>query len=167
MKDPNDRGVDRGRSSAQAPHNVENLIGFLEGTWQFERKVHDMQLDSEVDAIGVAWFKAGEPHNGQDTLDYIEEGGTDLGETELELDREFRYNFTNSALAEVRFTDGRFFHVLDMSKGIVRVDHNCGEDTYSGVFRALNADGWLSVWRIEGPGKSQVVTTRYIRVRPN
>ncbi|MCW8915625.1 MAG: DUF6314 family protein [Magnetovibrio sp.] len=162
-----DRGIDTGRGTVADPVNVDDLYQFLEGTWQFERKVHDSILNQEGDCIGVAWFSADEPHNGQDTLAYREEGGLEMGEIKTAVDHEFRYAFPANSMAEVRFPDGRFYHVLDLTKGIVRVEHQCGDDTYHGIFRVLAPQAWLSVWRVMGPETSQVITTRYIRVNPN
>ncbi len=167
MSNHGDRGIDTGRGTVADPVNVDDLFQFLEGTWQFERKIHDSKLNQEGDCIGVAWFAADEPHNGHDTLSYSEEGGDKIGDIETVIEREYRLAFPASSMAEVRFTDGRFFHVLDLTKGIVRVDHQCGDDTYHGVFRVLAPDVWLSVWRVMGAEKSQVITTRYLRVTPS
>jgi len=161
MSDHGDRGIDTGRSSATAPFNVEDLFEFLEGTWQFERKVHDSLLDQEGDCIGVAQFYAD-----GDNLNYREEGELKMGEIVTSTERDYIYMFPAPSIAEVRFTDGRLFHLLDLTKGIVRVEHECGDDTYQGLYRALGPNGWLVVWRIKGPRKSQVITTRYIRALP-
>lgn len=157
-----DRGIDTGRSTQGAPLNVEDLYGYLEGTWQFERKVHDTLLGQEGDCIGVAQFYA----NGN-TLNYEEEGELTMGEIVVSTERTYLYKFIAPSMAEVRFSDGRFFHVLDLTKGMVRVEHQCGEDTYHGVYRVVEPRVWLSVWRIIGPRKSQVITTRYLRVTAN
>lgn len=153
-----DRGIDTGRSSATAPFNVEDLFHFLGGAWRFERKVHDGLLDQEGDCIGTAQFT---PDG--DELNYREEGGLKMGDIETTTEREYLYSFPAPSMAEVRFPDGRFFHVLDLTKGIVRVEHQCGDDVYHGLFRVLSNQAWLSVWRVTGPRKSQVITTRYLR----
>lgn len=154
-----DRGLDTGRSSATAPFHVEDLQAYLEGTWLIERKIHDGLLDQEGECTGTAQFVL----NGN-TLNYREEGAFKMGEIETTIEREYLYTFPAPSMAEVRFPDGRFFHLLDLTKGIVRVDHDCGDDTYNGLFRVLGESAWLSVWRVQGPRKSQVITTRYSRV---
>lgn len=157
-----DRGVETGRSSQTAPFHVHDLLEYLRGPWMFERKVFDMHTGKEVTARGVANF-LDELMNGKPGLRYREDGELDLGGMVLQTEREYIYGFPADSLAEVRFADGRFFHVLDLSKGIVRVDHACGDDRYQGLFRALTEIAWLSVWRVDGPRKSQVITTHYIR----
>lgn len=153
-----DRGLDTGRSSATAPLHVEDLMGFLQGAWRFERQVHDSLLDQVGDCIGTAQFDV----DGQG-LKYHEDGELSLGDIETTTERTYLYTFPAPSMAEVRFPDGRFFHLLDLTKGIVRVEHLCGDDTYHGLFRVLDERSWLSVWRVIGPRKSQVITTRFLR----
>ncbi len=158
-----DRGTDTGRSSATAPLNVQDLIGFLRGPWLFERKVFDGMREEEATASGTAKF-VDEMMNAKPGLRYREEGQLELGDITVETEREYIYGFlADGGVAEVRFADGRFFHVLDLSKGMVRVEHQCGDDHYQGLFRVLTDQAWLSVWRVTGPRKSQVITTHFIR----
>ena len=158
-----ERGVETGRSSGAAPVHVQDLIGYLRGPWLFERKVFDGAREQEVTATGHARF-VDELMNGKPGLRYREDGELDLGDLTVQTEREYIYGFlADGGVAEVRFADGRFFHVLDLSKGMVRVEHQCGEDTYHGLFRVLTDQAWLSVWRVMGPRKSQVITTHYIR----
>jgi len=158
-----DRGVETGRSSGAAPINVHDLIGYLRGPWLFERKVFDAIREQEATANGTARF-TDELMNAKPGLRYREDGEMDLGELTVQTEREYIYGFlADGGVAEVRFADGRFFHVLDLSKGMVRVEHQCGDDLYQGVFRVLTEQAWLSVWRVTGPKKSQVITTHFIR----
>jgi len=157
-----DRGVRSPRSSANDPYRIEDLVEFLEGTWQFERKVHDALLDQEGDCIGVAQYTADGTN-----LNYHEEGELTMGEIQTSTERDYIYMFPAPSMAEVRFSDGRLFHLLDLTKGIVRVEHKCVDDIYHGLYRVLGPDAWLAVWRVIGPRKSQVITTRYLRAIPS
>lgn len=159
MSQYGDRGLDTGRSTSAVPCRIENLQSFLHGPWRFERKVHDTLIDQQGDCLGDASFLAD-----GDKLIYREEGELKMGDIETNTEREYHYTFPAPSLAEVRFPDGRFFHVLDLTKGIVRVEHQCGEDTYHGLSRVLSDKAWLSVWRVTGPKKNQVITTHYLRV---
>ena len=160
---PEDRGIDAGRSSGVAPLNVQDLLGFLRGPWLFERKVFDAIREEDATATGQARY-TDELMNGQPGLRYREDGELDLGDISVQTEREYIYGFlADGGIAEVRFADGRFFHVLDLSKGMVRVEHQCGDDHYQGLFRVLTDKAWLSVWRVTGPRKSQVITTHFIR----
>lgn len=159
---PGDRGIEAGRSSAAAPFRVEDLMSFLRGTWTFERKVFDGLTGAEATAGGKVRF-TDETVNGAPGLRYREDGELVLGGDTFETEREYLYGFPAHGVAEVRFADGGFFHVLDLSRGIVRVEHRCGDDVYQGLFRALGEQAWLSVWRVAGPRKSHVITTHFIR----
>jgi len=165
MTDPEDRGVWTGRSTATAPFNVEGLFEYLEGTWQFERTVHDGKMDREAECIGVAQFYAVADGHG-DKMHYVEEGNLALGLIKTTLEREQILHFTAPSMAEVRSMDGRFLHLLDLTKGIVRVEHHSDDEIHHGLYRVLGPQAWLAVWRIIGPHKSQVITTRYLRVMP-
>lgn len=157
-----DRGLDTGRSSATAPFNVEDLFGFLHGTWRIERKVHDSKLDQEGECVGEASFTTSDIGPG-DALAYREDGDLTMGAIETTIQPEYMYSFAAPSMAEVRFADGHLFHLLDLTKGIVRVEHQSGDDVYHGLIRVLSDQSWLSVWRVVGPSKSQVITTRYLR----
>jgi len=158
-----ERGIESGRSSGSAPVHVVNLLEYLHGAWLFERKVFDSLREETATARGQARF-VDELMNNEPGLRYREEGELNLGSITLQTEREYIYGFlADGGVAEVRFADGRFFHVLDLSKGMVRVEHVCGDDTYQGLFRVLTDQAWLSVWRVTGPRKSQVITTHYIR----
>lgn len=158
-----DRGVETGRSSGAAPVHVHDLIAYLRGPWLYERKVFDATAEQEVTASGKVQF-ADELTNGQPGLRYREDGEMEIDGIAVQTEREYIYGFlADGGVAEVRFADGRFFHVLDLSKGMVRVEHQCGDDTYQGLFRVLTDQAWLSVWRVTGPRKSQVITTHFIR----
>lgn len=161
-QDELERGVETGRSSGTAPFHVHDLIEYLRGAWVFERKVFDGATEQEVTATGQARF-VDELMNGAPGLRYREDGELDLNGVTLQTEREYIYGFPAHGVAEVRFADGRFFHMLDLSKGIVRVEHQCGDDTYHGLFRVLTDKAWLSVWRVDGPRKSQVITTHFLR----
>lgn len=159
---PDERGVETGRSTGSAPFHVHDLRAYLAGPWLFERTVFDAKTDAKHTARGQAAF-IDEPVNGEPGLRYRELGELELNGERLETQREYIYGFPAHGVAEVRFDDGRFFHVLDLSKGIVRVEHKCGDDTYQGLFRVLTEQAFLSVWRVDGPRKTQVITTHYLR----
>jgi Family of unknown function (DUF6314) len=44
------------------------------------------------------------------------------------------------------------------------VVHHCWPDRYRGRYRVRDQDSWSLVWFIEGPGKAQVIRTRYLRL---
>lgn len=159
MADFGDRGIEQGRSFAGAPFHVEALRPYLEGSWKIIREVHQVGEGNKASFEGIARFS---PIDG-DTMNYNEQGNLETPEGVFAASRDYTYRFIGGGLAEVRFSDGKFFHVLDLGKGLVQVEHVCGDDTYRGLFRAVDEDTWLSVWRVEGPRKSHVISTRYYR----
>ncbi|MFE9767374.1 DUF6314 family protein [Streptomyces sp. NPDC005808] len=65
--------------------------------------------------------------------------------------------------ADVRFSDGRPFHDLDLTSGRYVADHPCSADLYRGEFTVLDEHRWRTVWRVAGPAKDLVLTTDYTR----
>ncbi len=159
MSNAGEKGVDADRFPANAvPTHIPDLHAYLGGPWRFERTVFDTLRDAEGSCLGEARFM---PENAG--LRYRESGEMVFDEFTTVSEREYVYDFLAPGVAEVRFTDGQFFHILDLTKGIVRVEHQCKDDTYLGLYRAISDMAWLSVWRVTGPRKSQVITTHYLR----
>lgn len=161
MSRSGDKGIETGRSFAAAPFLIDTLKTYLEGRWRLERVIHHAGENRRDTYQGEAGFAAGDQ---PDVLAYAETGELETPQGVFTATRSYTYNFIGSALAEVRFPDGTFFHVLDFSSGISRVEHTCEPDQYQGLFRPIDQDTWLSVWRISGPRKSQVISTHYHRV---
>ncbi|MDH5488373.1 MAG: DUF6314 family protein [Rhodospirillaceae bacterium] len=157
------KGIETGRSFAVAPFRIDTLQSYLAGYWLIKRDIHQVGEGQKVTLNGSASFVVDEK-SPADTLIYNEEGLLETPEGKFDATRSYIYKFIGSALAEVRFSDGEFFHVLDLSAGPLRVEHHCGDDFYQGLFRAVDTNTWLSVWRIEGPRKKQVISTHYMRV---
>lgn len=66
---------------------------------------------------------------------------------------------------EVRFDDGLPFHPLDLSTGRAEVEHLCGPDVYRGEFELVGDDEFLVRWVVTGPGRDDVIVSRYRRRR--
>ena len=62
----------------------------------------------------------------------------------------------------VAFEDGRPFHALDLEGG--PVEHQCGEDRYSGEYRLRGRDTLDVHWRVTGPRKDLEIATTYRRL---
>ncbi len=158
------RGTDGPRRAASRPFRVSSLYAFLKGPWSLQREVHEAGEGRHAVFLGEAVFAAA-PES--DNLGYTETGELETATGVFAATRELQYTFMGPDLAEVRFNDGGFFHVMDLSNGISRVEHTCGDDFYQGLFRVLDDENWLSVWRVSGPRKNQVITTRYKRCQPS
>jgi hypothetical protein len=121
----------------------------LTGRWAVERSVVDVRSGTAGRFRGVATFAP----DGR----WIEEGTLEFGAYRGPARRELRI-----AGDAVEFADGRPFHPLDLTGR--PVEHLCGEDTYTGVFRLVAPDRLEVSWRVRGPGKEQRIDTQYTRL---
>ncbi len=140
-------------------HRVTDLRGFLRGRWRLERRI----LDRHARSCGFLSGEAEYQDHDQD-LDYREAGTLSFGGGQFAVSRSYRYRFSETQAAEVRFEHGGLFHELDLSQGPWLVTHHCGGDLYRGRFRVLAADSWVVAWRATGPRKDQVLKSRYRRL---
>lgn len=77
--------------------------------------------------------------------------------------RQYRFEFSSAAVANVRFSDGGLFHELDLRDGEWRMLHHCGDDRYDGWVRACGNDAWQLTWRVLGPHKNLLIVSDYRR----
>jgi Family of unknown function (DUF6314) len=94
---------------------------------------------------------------------FEERGVMTLGGYLGEAIRRYVFRFTDAGTALVSFEDGRPFHHLELRNGSACVRHDCEPDLYEGRYRLLGPDQWLLSWRITGPRKQQLITSRYRR----
>lgn len=138
---------------------VAHPLQYLAGRWELSRRVVDIDAGVEGSFIGVATFtyaRAG--------LDYVEQGVLDFGSHRGQAGRALRYRSDGSCRLIVEFTDGRFFHDLDLRDGRWRMHHPCGDDDdYYGEMTVLSAHHWQQTWRVTGPAKQQSLESDYIR----
>jgi hypothetical protein len=120
----------------------------LVGRWTVERVVRDERSGTTGRFHGAATFAA----DGR----WVEEGTLEFGAFRGPARRELRI-----VAGAVEFADGRPFHPLDLSGR--PVEHLCGEDTYTGVYRLVTPDRLEVSWRVTGPGKAQRIDTSYTR----
>jgi hypothetical protein len=120
----------------------------LVGRWTVDRVVRDERSDTTGRFHGTATFTP----DGR----WVEEGTLEFGAYRGPARRELRI-----ADGMVWFDDGRPFHPLDLTGR--PVEHLCGEDVYTGVYRLPAPDRLEVSWRIAGPRKTQRVDTSYSR----
>jgi hypothetical protein len=142
---------------------ISVLKEFLRGIWNLERRVLDRRAGQAGSLSGAAAF---EPEG--EGLLYREEGHLSIGGYDGPALQSYRYAFPaaakgNLARAAVHFSDGRFFHDLDLSAGAWRCMHLCDPDRYEGAFTALGPDEWRVVWTVAGPRKDLTLDSRYRR----
>ena len=142
---------------------INKLREFLEGDWKLDRQIFDHRSGEIGELIGEACFS---PQG--ETLVYREAGVLTLGDHhdrahKGKAHQSYRYDFPACDRAAVHFTDGRFFHDLDLTTGLWACRHRCGDDDYAGQFRALDADSLRVVWQVKGPRKDFVLDGLYRR----
>lgn len=155
----------RGRSVAPAPSGmplwpVAELRGYLAGTWMVSRLIDDRRACTRGSFLGWAWFSEGDGG-----LDYRERGQMLLPGYRGTATQGYRYRFTAAGRAAVSFSDGRFFHDLDLSEGSWEAEHLCSQDLYRGRFAAQGGDHWSVAWRVTGPRKHLLLASRFVRCR--
>ncbi|MGA8296019.1 MAG: DUF6314 family protein [Acidimicrobiales bacterium] len=137
-----------------------DLAAYLCGRWSLERDVAGPSAEAGTSFSGWAEFTPGEPG----LLDYTEHGTLSLESATFEARRALAYRLLGATSAEVRFRDGELFHLLDLSTGRSRPRYECGADRYLGLYLVNSADCFVVRWRVNGPRKSYVSTTRYSRL---
>ncbi|WP_151774965.1 DUF6314 family protein [Streptomyces abyssomicinicus] len=141
---------------------VPDLWAYLPGTWHTERTARDLASGEEGRFSGVTVFgPATAPEEGlvqREDGDFVWQGVSRPAGRTLRL-----LPGATPSSADVRFADGREFHTLDLAEGRFTATHPCAADLYEGEFTVLDADRWRTVWRVRGPAKDLVLTTRYAR----
>ncbi|QDQ10529.1 DUF6314 family protein [Streptomyces spectabilis] len=144
---------------------VPDALAHLAGEWRVERTVRDFAAGADGPAEGG--------FSGTTRFTPLPEGGLLHHESGTftwrgiprPAERTLRFLPGEPAgTVLVRFADGRFFHGLDLRTGRHTADHPCAADLYRGDFVVDDADSWRTRWRVRGPAKDLLLTTRYARV---
>ena len=138
---------------------LPDLASYFVGPWCIVRRIADQHSGATGRFKGSATFTPI-----PDGLRYDERGTLVHGSFRGEAKQTFWFVINHlSAVADVRFDDGRPFHTLDLSSGITNVEHDCGSDRYRGRYRLGGRSSWTLVWEVEGPRKQMLIATRYVR----
>lgn len=78
--------------------------------------------------------------------------------------RTLRVEPRDASPAAVFFSDGRFFHDLDLGERRSHIAHDCPPDRYAGIVDVLDSDSWRIAWFCDGPEKKLVIRTTYKRL---
>ncbi|GGV24728.1 DUF6314 family protein [Streptomyces spectabilis] len=144
---------------------VPDALAHLAGEWRVERTVRDFAAGADGPAEGsFSGTTRFTPLPGGGLLHH-ESGTFTWRGTPRPAERTLRFLPGEPAgTVLVRFADGRFFHGLDLRTGRHTADHPCAADLYRGDFVVDDADSWRTRWRVRGPAKDLLLTTRYARV---
>ena len=130
--------------------------GWFRGAWRIARVVTDPQGRRTAAFAGTCRFEPdGEGLVCEESGVLRHDGGRyHSGRTTL-------WRFPGAGRIEVRFADGRPFHVFTPSQP--EAEHLCGADRYA-VTYSFGEASWISRWRVRGPAKNYIMTTRYRRL---
>jgi hypothetical protein len=127
----------------------------LAGRWTVERRLLDRRSGQSGDFTGIAEF---EPDDAR--LRWTERGRIRFGGHQGPAGRALVITPAAGGWL-VEFEDGRPFHRLDLDGR--PVEHRCGADRYTGVYR-LRDRATLDVrWRVTGPRKDLAISATYRR----
>ncbi|GAA1362670.1 DUF6314 family protein [Streptomyces beijiangensis] len=144
-------------------HPVPDALAYLAGTWRVERTVRDLANGAEGHFTGRTEFG---PLDGGGLLHH--ESGTFTWQgVARPAERTLRFLPGDTAgTMDVHFSDGRFFHDLDLRTGRHTADHPCSADLYRGEFEVYGPDSWRMVWQVGGPAKELLLVTELERSLP-
>lgn len=138
-----------------------NLRRFLAGPWTIQRTLRDLTAGASGTFTGTATFTENDDggllHSERGTLLWA--GGTPVAASRV-------LNWhpgPNATSMEIYFSDGRFFHSLDLTAGTDHPTHPCAPDFYQGTFVIEGCDNWTYSWQITGPHKNLLLTTHLTR----
>ncbi|WNE95308.1 DUF6314 family protein [Streptomyces luomodiensis] len=147
-------------SSNLTVHAVPDALAYLAGGWSVRRELHDGRHTGSF--TGRAEFRV---EDGNDGWVHAEEGVMEWGGAVRDAGRTLLMLPLPDGTAEVSFSDGRPFHLLDLRRGHWTAVHQCAADRYEGTFTVLSPDEWHLRWAVHGPAKNQLLTSVYRRAR--
>jgi hypothetical protein len=139
-----------------------NPIEFLRGRWTVRRSIEDVVTGQRGTFAGTAVFSDTEGA----ALSWVEAGKLRWPQYYGEAGRTLRIVPGEGSTASVLFSDGRFFHDLDLSGPRSHVGHDCPPDKYAGIVDVIDDDSWRIEWFCDGPEKKLVIRTSYKRLTP-
>ena len=132
-------------------------LSALEGLWSLTRKIKHAD-GTEGRFTGTARFRRAGPRLLQE-----EEGRLDLGHgPALRATRRYVWRRAGERL-DCFFEDGRPFHSVPLGASSHETVHLCDPDRYAVAYDFADWPAWTSRWRVEGPRKDYVMSSRYAR----
>ncbi|GHC44276.1 DUF6314 family protein [Streptomyces cinnamoneus] len=138
---------------------MSDAVAHLTGDWTVERVLFDLAADRSGSFHGTAVF--GEADDGR--LVHTEDGELQWEGATSPAGRTLMLLPAADGTCEVLFSDGRFFHELDLRTGHWTVSHACAADSYEGTFDVVSRDEWHVCWRTTGPTKDHLQRSIYRR----
>jgi Family of unknown function (DUF6314) len=136
-----------------------NAVDFLRGRWTVRRSIEDALSGERGTFAGTATFTDEETG-----LAWVETGTLRWPQYYGAAGRTLRVEPADGSRVGIFFSDGRFFHDLDLGDRRSHVVHDCPPDKYAGIFDRIDADSWRTEWVCDGPDKKLVIRTSYKRL---
>jgi hypothetical protein len=130
------------------------------GAWTVARQIEDLGGGPSGRFKGIARITPDD-----EGLRYDEQGLMTLGAAKLMATRVYLWRPEGPTRVRVLFDDGRPFHLFDWARPEWSDEHLCGQDRYA-VRYTFAGDSWHAHWRVTGPSKNYVMSSRYIRLKP-
>ncbi|MEM9343018.1 MAG: DUF6314 family protein [Pseudomonadota bacterium] len=127
-------------------------LSAFEGTWDLSRRITGPDGAETARLEGTAAFLA----NGLG-LKLTETGVLTTGGASVEASRTYFWRPGPDGI-EVLFDDGSPFHTIG---ALPDVHHDCAPDTYHGTYDFSDWPRWSLTWRVTGPRKDYISTSRY------
>ena len=137
-----------------------NTVDYLRGRWTLRRSIEDASSGQRGSFAGTAAFT---PQ--ADGLTWVESGMLRWPTYRGPAGRTLRVAPGAGSTAAILFSDGHFFHELDLGVARSHVFHDCPPDRYAGIVDVIGADAWRIEWFCEGPEKNLVIRSSYLRLR--
>lgn len=131
----------------------------FEGTWRLERRIEQASGQGDARLTGRARFLRSGPtliHHETGTLSVDGVPGPGMEATRRYLWR------TDAAWIAIHFEDGRPFHGFPLGVPEPEATHLCDPDRYHVRYDFTRWPEWTSVWRVSGPRKAYVMTSRLV-----
>ncbi len=142
-------------NSPQTPKNLPKLSDFA-GMWQIDRQIQSDIAPHRGRFLGQVQF-AMIPEG----LQYHETGALCFeGGPTMQADRRYLWRAARGGI-DIFFEDGRYFHSIT---GAQTAMHDCAPDTYEVAYEFAKWPVWQSTWRVTGPRKNYVMTSKFTRL---
>jgi hypothetical protein len=133
------------------------LLSAFEGAWDVERDIADARAGQAGRFEGRAVFALV-----AEGLRYREEGWLTLGAAPTVVaTRSYLWRAGGGGALEVRFEDGRLFHVFHPAEARPEAEHDCPPDRYRAAYDFADWPNWRVEWRVTGPRKDYAMISRF------
>ncbi len=131
----------------------------FEGVWQLDRRIEDVRAGQVIQGTGTARFVPDDAG-----LIYDEELSLQVpGAPMMQATRRYLWRAAPEGIA-ILFDDERPFHTIRLTDAAPEDRHYCDPDIYDVAYDLSQFPQWHARWRVSGPRKNYVLTSRYAAI---